>query len=80
MGAGSQLAPAYNIGWEAVEAFATQEIIQWLRFDEFFLPAEHMHDQCSHACRVLHVAHRPVVPYSMIAKVLCVANAPVRWQ
>jgi hypothetical protein len=76
----SQLAPALDIDWEVIEAFATQEIIQCLQCDELFMSAQHMRDQCYHACRVLHVKHRPVLPYSMIAKVLGVAKAALSWQ
>jgi hypothetical protein len=71
--------PADDIDWEAVEAFATQEIIQCLQSDELFLSAQHMRDQCYQACRVSHVEHRPAMLCSMIAKVLGVAKATVRW-
>jgi hypothetical protein len=75
----SQLALAHNIDWEAAEAFATQEIIHCVQSDELFMSAQHMRDQCYDACRVLHVEHRPVVPYSMIAEVLGVAKGTVCW-
>jgi hypothetical protein len=35
-------------------------------------------EKCYRACRVLHVEHRPDVPYSMFAKVLGVAKVTVR--
>jgi hypothetical protein len=79
MYAPSQLAPAHDIDWEAVEAFATQEIIRCLQSDKLFMSAQHMRDQCYRACRLLHVEHRPVVPYSMNAKLLGVTKVTVGW-
>jgi hypothetical protein len=75
MCAAAQLAPANGVDLEALEAFATQGIIQYLQSDELFMPAQHMRDKYYHAPRVLHVEHRPVVPYSMIVKVFGVAKA-----
>jgi hypothetical protein len=39
-----QLARAHDIDWEAVEHFATQEIIQCLQFGELFMSTQHMRD------------------------------------
>jgi hypothetical protein len=52
MCAALQLARAHDIDWEAVDPFATQEIIQCLQSDELFMSAQHMRDECYHACRV----------------------------
>jgi hypothetical protein len=72
----SQLAPVHDIDWEAVGAFATQEIIQCLQSDELFMSAQHMRDR---ACRVLRFEHRLVVPDSTTAKVHGIAKDTGCW-
>jgi hypothetical protein len=49
MCAASRLASAHEIDWEAVEAFAVQEIVQCLQSDKLFMSAQHTSDQSYHA-------------------------------
>jgi hypothetical protein len=71
----SQLATSPDIDWDDVEVSLMQGIILCLQSDELFKSLQQMRDQCHHACRVLHIGHRPAAPYSMITKGLGLAKA-----
>jgi hypothetical protein len=79
MSATPQFAPVHDFDWQAVEAFATQDIIQCPQPDELFMSAMQMRGQGHGAWRVLHIKHRPIVPYLLIAKVFAVSKNAVRW-
>jgi transposase len=73
----AHLARAYDIDWQAIQAFTTQDMIQCLQGDKPYLSAVEMRGPCYHAIKVLHVENRSVVPYSLIAKVFRVSKSTV---
>jgi hypothetical protein len=79
MCASPQLALEHDIDWQAVEAFATQDMIQCLHAGEFFISTISMRDQCHHTCRVLRIEHRPAVSYLLVAKIFAVSKSTVSW-
>jgi hypothetical protein len=47
-----------------------ESIMEKLRNDFDFVNSQTLRDQCYHACRLLRDETYPVVPYSIIAKIL----------
>jgi hypothetical protein len=51
---------------------------QCLMADEVFMRSENVREQCAHACRVLRENHQPVVPFSVIGRLLGLDKSTVR--
>jgi hypothetical protein len=68
MAATVPLVPSHVIDSEAISAFADEEIIPALQTSKSFTSAQTFRHHISEACRILHIEHRPAVPYSMIGR------------
>jgi hypothetical protein len=79
MAATIPLAPSHVIDWQAISALADEEIIHTLQTSESFTSAQMFRHQISEAYRILHIEHRPAVPYSMIGRLFGIAKATVRY-
>lgn len=54
------------------------EAANCLRADDTFMASSCVREQCAHACRILRENHNPVVPYSVIGRLLQVHRGQVQ--
>lgn len=73
-------APAREMDWDTLRAFADAEIIETLQSNPEFASATNQREQYYYAYLVLHVQHRPAVPLSMIGRLFNVSKATIRSQ
>jgi hypothetical protein len=64
------LGQAHGINWEMLKIQAMFDIESCLRASPEFMEASTIREQCHHACRLLRDEHVPVVPYSVIRRLL----------
>jgi hypothetical protein len=74
-----RLAPACVLDWVAITSLANEEIITSLRTSPAFMEAQSFRAQCWAACQILRVHHRPVVPYSIIGRILGTTKGTLKY-
>jgi hypothetical protein len=71
--------PFHVIDWEAISAFADEELIHALQTRESFTSAQTFQHQISEACHILHIEHHPSIPCSMTGRILVITKGTVHY-
>jgi hypothetical protein len=74
-----QLRGPDEIDWRQLASEIRADLLALLRSDLDFMSAETARDQCYHACPALREGRTPVVPFSMIARILGENKGTVKW-